>query len=244
VLFWLAFIIFILALFLFFREVINSSIQIMQNEFSSRGGSGQQSALPLPPLVEIPETQGMTSRAPLEQTPPETSQEGFLSQASQATPENMQGSQGPPAEQVPEPQTELRNRSLYFIQVDRAGSILRVRVDRRLPLSASPMTDALQALLAGPSAEEQGRGLISLIPPETRILSASIRDDTAYISFSEDFQYNSYGVEGYAGQVRQVVLTATEFPNIRNVQILIEGRRIDFLGEGIWIGGPISREML
>ena len=106
------------------------------------------------------------------------------------------------------------------------------------------MTDAIQALISGPNTEEKGKGLISLIPPSTRILSATVRGETAYISFSEDFQYNTYGVEGYAAQLRQIVYTATEFPNVRNVQILIEGRRVDYLGEGIWIGSPLDREML
>jgi spore germination protein GerM len=71
-----------------------------------------------------------------------------------------------------------------------------------------------------------------------------VRGNTAYISFSEDFQYNVYGIEGYAGAVRQVVWTATEFPNVHDVQILIESRRLDYLGEGVWIGSPLSRTML
>jgi spore germination protein GerM len=106
------------------------------------------------------------------------------------------------------------------------------------------MTDAIRELIAGPSADEKNQGLISLIPPGTRILSATVRGTTAYISFSEDFQYNSYGVEGYAGQLRQVIFTATEFSNVNDVQILIEGRRIDYLGEGVWIGSPLGREAL
>ena len=139
---------------------------------------------------------------------------------------------------------ELRERALYFTQVDRGGSILRVRVSRDLPVSDSPLTDALLALIAGPNAEERRRGLISLIPPDTKLLSAVIRGDTAYLSFSEDFQYNTYGVEGYAAQLKEIIYTVTEFPNIRDVQILIEGRRLDYLGEGIWIGSPLTRDML
>ena len=119
-----------------------------------------------------------------------------------------------------------------------------MQTNRNLPVSESPLTDAIQAIIAGPNENEKNRGLISLVPPGTKILSAAVRGDTAYISFSEDFQYNTYGMEGYAGQIRQIVFTATEFPNVRDVQILIEGRRIDYLGEGIWIGSPISREML
>jgi spore germination protein GerM len=106
------------------------------------------------------------------------------------------------------------------------------------------MLDVLQRLLQGPSAEEQRRGLQSFIPPGTKVLSASVRGSTAYISFSEEFQFSTFGVEGYAAQLRQVVWTATEFSTVKDVQILIEGRRVDYLGESVWIGSPIGRDML
>ncbi|GHT59761.1 hypothetical protein FACS1894109_16280 [Spirochaetia bacterium] len=140
--------------------------------------------------------------------------------------------------------TNERERSLYFTQVDSAGTVLRTKVTRKLPESDSPMVDSLQALLAGPTAEEQRRGMMSLIPGGVKILSATVRGSTAYISFNEEFQYNTYGVEGYVSQLRQVVWTATEFPTVKDVQILIEGRRIDYLGEGIWIGSPLGRDAL
>jgi spore germination protein GerM len=106
------------------------------------------------------------------------------------------------------------------------------------------MQDSLNALLAGPTTEEQRRGLLNLIPANAKILSCTVRGSTAYINFSEDFLYNTYGVEGYAAQLRQIIWTATEFPTVKDVQILIEGRRIDYLGEGIWIGSPVNRESL
>jgi spore germination protein GerM len=104
------------------------------------------------------------------------------------------------------------------------------------------MQDALNVLLAGPSSDEVSRGILNLVPQNTRILSAAVRGSTAYINFSEDFLFNTFGVEGYVAQLRQIVWTVTEFQNVRDVQILIEGRRLDYLGEGIWIGSPISRQ--
>jgi spore germination protein GerM len=104
------------------------------------------------------------------------------------------------------------------------------------------MLDALQALLRGPSAEETRRGLLSLIPPGTRILSAQVRGSTAYINFSEEFQISTFGVEGYAAQLQQIIWTVTEFSTVQNVQVLIEGRRVDYLGqENIRIGSPLDR---
>jgi len=142
--------------------------------------------------------------------------------------------------QSPQPQT--RERIVYFTQIDRDGQILQSRVTRRIPVSDSPMMDVLNLLLTGPSADELNRGILNLIPANTRILSATVRGNTAYISFSENFMFNTFGVEGYIAQLRQIVWTVTEFPNVRDVQILIEGRRLDYLGEGIWIGSPINRQ--
>ena len=137
-----------------------------------------------------------------------------------------------------------REQSLYFTQVGKDGTIFRSKVSRRATVSDSPMLDSLRSLLAGPTAEEQRKGIMSLIPPNTRIISAQVRGTTAYISLSEDFMYNTYGVEGYAAQIREIVWTATEFSTVKDVQILIEGRPVEYLGEGIYIGVPIGRESL
>jgi spore germination protein GerM len=147
-------------------------------------------------------------------------------------------------QQQPGPQTpaQTRDRNIYFTQIDRDGQILHSRVTRRIPVSDSPMQDVLNTLLIGPTADELNRGLLNLIPQNTRILTATVRGSTAYISFSEDFLFNTFGVEGYVAQLRQVVWTVTEFSNVSDVQILVEGRRLDYLGEGIWIGSPISRQ--
>ena len=281
-LFWLAFAIFIVGLFLFNREAISRSIQTIQKEITVRKNPGTETPLPIPeentppasPSVSAPAAQPPQAQKPApSKTPAPSASQGNPPPAPPPAPQQSPASSKPasnpaktqpvpppvqPAAQMPpqsapqagqSPQAaqgpaEQRDRTLYFIQVDRGGSILRVKVNRRLPVSDSPMTDVIQALITGPNGDETGKGLISLIPPATRILYATVRGDTAYINFSEDFQYNTYGVEGYAGQLRQIVFTATEFPNVRYVQILVEGRRLDYLGEGIWIGSPINRDML
>jgi hypothetical protein len=133
-------------------------------------------------------------------------------------------------------------RSIYFIKFDEEnGVILRTKVSRTLPVTDSPLLDVLNVLLRGPTTAEEKQKLRSLIPPGTRVLSATVRGSTAYISFSEDFQFNTDGIEGYVAQLQQLVWTITEFSNVEDVQFLIEGRRVDYLGEGIRIGSPLSR---
>jgi len=224
----MAFLIVIYGLFLFNREAIGNSFQIIREE-RMMARENVPAALPPPPPPLIP-VQPVPQHVPA--LPPVTLPETSL----------------PPLEPAPPPITppgpvELRERTLYFTQVDRGGSIFRTGVSRSLPLSATPMTDVLHALIDGPSEDERRRGLITLIPPDTQLLSATVRGETAYVSFSEDFLYNTYGVDGYVGQLRQIIYTVTEFPNVRDVQILIEGRRVEFLGKGIWIGSPVRRGM-
>ncbi len=161
------------------------------------------------------------------------------------TPSSADGAPAPPAaSEIIEDRTSYREWALWFSKVDDDGHIGQYKIQRSLPASDSPLSDAIEALLKGPSKLEAAKDLTSLIPPGTALLSALVRGDTAYLSFNENFHFNPFGIEGYAGQLRQIIWTATEFPNIQKVQILIEGRRVDYLGEGIWIGSPLNRDSL
>ena len=179
------------------------------------------------PQQDFSVTENRPHETPVENTPP----------AEQAT-----GS--PIAEQPAQPPAvETRDRVVYFMQLDRDGNILHpVKVSRRLPVSTSPLQDSLNALFAGPTAEEKDRRLETFLPEGSKILSIEIRGNTAFINCNEEFQYNPFGTEGIDAQLQQVVWTATEFPNVRNVQFLIEGKRIVFLNEGINIENPIGRQ--
>jgi germination protein M len=154
-------------------------------------------------------------------------------------------SEGGPKAAVPvSAQSPARSRSasLFFVRIDDDGVIVRQETKRLIPASDSPLLDSLAALLKGPSEDELRKKLISLVPQGTKLLSAQVRGSTAVLNFNEAFMYNHYGIEGYAGQLKQIVYTATAFPTVQDVQILIEGAKIDYLGgEGVFIGRPLSR---
>lgn len=137
---------------------------------------------------------------------------------------------------------ETRQATLYWIRIDNDGKLTRQSSIRTIPKSDTPMSDVLEALFAMPLNDELRQGLRTLIPPGTRLRSAWVKDSVAFINVSEEFQFNQYGIEGALGQLSQVVFTATEFPTVKTVQILIEGQKKDYLGaEGVWIGSPLSR---
>ena len=103
-------------------------------------------------------------------------------------------------------------------------------------------SSSIPPAIKGPNSSEAAKGYKSLIPSGTRLLSASVRDGIAYLNFSEDFEFNYVGVDGYLGQLMQIVYTATEFSTVKGVQFLIEGQKKEYLGsEGVWIGTPLAR---
>lgn len=139
------------------------------------------------------------------------------------------------------PKNETRDIEIYFASVNDNGVVTREKCVRSVERSMSPMVDSLNALLQGPTKEEAKHGIRSFIPADTRLLSASIKEETALINLSDDFQFNRYGVEGYNIQLQQVVFTVCSFPTVKSVQFLIEGQKRDFLGsEGVWIGSPLT----
>jgi hypothetical protein len=249
VIFWLIFFIIVVSIFMANWGTIQRNFDLFKTRITTPPGTEDPPLVadeqPPDPVVQItsPETRSPSRQdttppqtRPAEPTPPRPLTDRPANPPSDrpATP-----TQPPPP---PAPPVQIRDRNIYFTQIDKDGQILQSRVARKIPVSDTPMIDTLNVLFTGPSTDELGKGLLNLVPHNTRILSATVRGSTAYISFSEEFMFNTFGVEGYVAQLRQIVWTVTEFPNVKDVQVLIEGKRIDYLADGIWVGSPISRQ--
>lgn len=154
-----------------------------------------------------------------------------------------------PVEEIAAPKVEkpkpaqTMNVKLFFVQVDSDGNVNRKSVARAIAKNDSPLTSTIRALVAGPTETE--KNCMSLIPEGTRLLGASVRDGIAALNFSEEFEFNTIGAEGYRAQLMQIVFTATEFATVESVQFLIEGKHKDYIGSGedvwMWIGSPYTR---
>lgn len=133
---------------------------------------------------------------------------------------------------------ETRDRSIYLIQ---EANMALIKVNRKLNVSNTPLLDSINALLAGPTADEKRRSMQSFVPESAKLISARVEGNTAILNFNEEFRYNTRGSEGCAAQIKQIVWTATEFSNVQDVQFLIDGKKVDFLSEGVVINNPIGR---
>ncbi len=86
----------------------------------------------------------------------------------------------------------------------------------------------------------QDENLLNLIPHNTRLRKVWIKNGIAYIDFSEEFGYNSYGNLGYKLQIYQVVYTATQFSSVKAVHFYINGKPADYLGgDGYPVNNPV-----
>lgn len=146
-----------------------------------------------------------------------------------------------PAPEPPLPATPNTYR-LYFLKLSPEGRMEPSSFSRELPAGSTPLSATLKALLLGPTLQDKAQGALNLIPEGTKLLSVRLKDRVALISLSEEFEHNASGLEGLAGQVKQVVWTATQFGSVDAVQILINGQYRDSLGEnGLSIAAPLTR---
>jgi germination protein M len=135
-----------------------------------------------------------------------------------------------------------RKTRLFFVTVEDSGTITMKGVIRSIPASDSPLRDTLEALLKGPTSQELNLGLLSMVPSESRLRSVTMRGEVAYLDFSESFRFNAQGTEALDAQLRQIVYAATEYPTVKKVQVLIEGKVVRSLGaESVRVDAPLSR---
>lgn len=134
------------------------------------------------------------------------------------------------------------NLKLCFMSINSDGSVTRHEVTRAMKKTGSPLADAINALIDGPTVDEEREGCRTLVSTGTQLISATVKGGSAILNFSGEFEFNQYGIEGTRGQLQQIVYTATAFPTVENVQFLVDGEHREYLGgEGVWIGSPLSR---
>ncbi|MBP3708957.1 MAG: GerMN domain-containing protein [Treponema sp.] len=193
-----------------------------------------------PPPVPNAVTDAVPERevARTEHKPETDTREEKKEASSTAKPETKRDVQTP----APKPTVATTNAKLCFVVIGSDGSVSRKIVTRQLAKSNSPLTDSINALLSGPTAQERAANAMTLIPEGTRLLGASVANGIATLNFSEEFTFNPVGVQGYLAELMQIVYTATSFNTVNSVQFVVEGQREDYLGsEGTWIGSPLSR---
>jgi spore germination protein GerM len=119
----------------------------------------------------------------------------------------------------------------YFTQ---GGKL--VRESRRVS-PTQPLRESLDLLLAGP----EDSGHYTQIPRGTQLLDVNLAGANALVNLSSQAQ-NIQGSPAIPLFLSQIVATATQFPNVRQVTLQIAGRPVRSLGgEGMAIPEPLDQ---
>ena len=104
--------------------------------------------------------------------------------------------------------------------------------------SKDKYTAALESLMKGPTE----KGQTAIFPKKAKLLSVTMKNGMAVVNFSKELQTNFVG--GSTGEemlVGSIVNTLTEFSEVKNVHILVEGKNIETLSGHMDLSLPISR---
>lgn len=147
-------------------------------------------------------------------------------------------------EVVQKPAVANYDIQLCFLVIDGDGLVHKKIVKRTVPKNDSPLTNAINLLLKGPDITKNAeKDCMTVIPKDTKLLSAKVQDKVAYLNFNDALEFNEIGEAGRKTSLGQIVFTATSFSTVNSVQFLIDGKKQNYLGsEGLWIGSPLSRE--
>lgn len=134
----------------------------------------------------------------------------------------------------------LRNTVLYY--KDAGGMLVPIMKRIPWPEGRGICKSALELMIDNEQnrSEAEKVGLIPVIPSNTEIRGITIRNGLCKVDFSSEFACTC-GIAEEEALVTGVVYTLTEFPNISEVQILIEGKRADCLPYGTNIACPLKR---
>lgn len=135
------------------------------------------------------------------------------------------------------PRERTLDIKVYF--PDDAGINL-VAVKRRIRITNEPekYASAVKIIMASPKETE----LTSIFPKGARLNGVTVDNGTAYVDFGSSITKNFVG--GSTGEellVYSVVDTLTEFPEIKRVQILIDGAEIETLAGHMDLSEPLTR---
>ena len=125
---------------------------------------------------------------------------------------------------------------LYFVKEGLSAKTVTRAVD-----SPQVATNAVKALIAGPTPAEMDTELSSSIPSDTLLLGLTIDNGLATVDLSREFEVGG-GSFNMLSRLAQVVYTLTQFPTVDEVLFYIDGKPVDvFSGEGIVLDAPVTR---
>ena len=90
------------------------------------------------------------------------------------------------------------------------------------------------------TGDPHGPGLSTMAPAGTQVLGVNRKDDLLILDVSEEIRSTGTGSAGEIAFAQQLAHTATQFPGVRSVRLLVEGERISELWGHLDWSAPIK----
>ena len=126
--------------------------------------------------------------------------------------------------------------SVYYPNVNATGLVAVTKTVKAQ--ETEKYKAAVEALLAG----TDDKNLTAVFPKKTKLRKVSVSGGVAKVDFDKNLTSGFVG--GSTGEemlVGSLVNTLTEFPEIKKVQILVEGKEIDSLSGHLDLSRPVER---
>ncbi len=116
-------------------------------------------------------------------------------------------------------------------------------VERKLEAGRPPLTQAIEALLAGPTEDELRAGITTALPAGIKLRLAKTDRTLAIVDLDRSIENYGGGSTKLEGLISQIVYTATSIGGVDRVWIWVEGQREVVLGgEGLVLDRPLGRQ--
>ncbi len=132
---------------------------------------------------------------------------------------------------------QLANLKLYFAN-EEGNKLIQEEVSVRYNSNISLERLIVDQLIKGPSIE----GLGTVIPPETKVISVSVKDTVCYVNLDEEFLNNTY-VSDPRIAIYAIVNSIIDGGSCSQVQIAVNGEsNIEYMGS-FDLSKPLSRDL-
>lgn len=126
------------------------------------------------------------------------------------------------------------DQAMYLV-----GETREITISPSAQMASSEAGEIIEELIAGP----KNPGLIGTMPAETRLLGVEVSEGLATVDFREELRSKHLG--GSSGELMtlySLVNSLTEVPEIKQVQIQINGENLDSLAGHVDLTHPLTRD--
>ncbi|WP_405383592.1 GerMN domain-containing protein [Phascolarctobacterium sp.] len=138
------------------------------------------------------------------------------------------------------PQQEIKQQS--FIVYRAAANGMEKLLPEKFTINDNGKSVPENALIALCTTKPQDAKMDDVVPIGAKVRSLKIdKDGTAYADFSKELAKRGQGSYGEMMLCYAIVNTLTEFPEIKRVQILVEGEKVISLSGHMNVEDPLMR---